>query len=492
MRTSTSTTPNLGLWNINSDPTTSPGPAFEWYPSGNPGFRAANYGHGGAWAPWSVGSGNFSLSFTQNWELGNVLVLSGVSYTQGIPVLNGQAISISTDPIGSQGPNSYNIDFHMNQNGMMIDVRQGSPYYLQAVGTTSSGTFTRNNGDLFVSAMAGQTVYFRQNPATTNQGSCVIGTVIDANHLTYGSCSTTITNNSSVYMMGDQNLTQNLDTPIGGQAPIFPFGQWSIPWFVGDPLANNPPITVNISRVGNVITWNVYTSPTGLDGKGVTGLQAAMQLGSGTIPIGINAVYNFVDGNTTTLTGAAATANFGYVNIVNINNDHTGWIGGQTSPYGSPVAPGGGQQYVSRLGNIHGYGAISSGTVPTITSIIATATAGSATVIQAGNSVTVNGTNLNAGVHVVRIGIGSNLQTAATTFVSSSRLTVFTAPSETNGTYHFSVIDPSGVDISYPPGITLFRSGHHPYGPARVEHGGERCDHRYRGRVRLRHYSDDR
>ena len=72
--------------------------------------------------------------------------------------------------------------------------------------------------------------------------------------------------------------------------------------------------------------------------------------------------------------------------------------------------------------------------------------------IQPGNSITVNGTNFNSG-STVRIGIGSTLHTASTTFASSSKLT-FTAPSESNGTYHFSVVDPSGVDIPYVAGIT--------------------------------------
>ena len=300
------TTPNLALWTIGSDMTTSPGPAFAWYTSGNPGFRAANYGHGGAYAPWPVGSGNFSLSFTQNWEAGNAVVVAGPKYTQNIPVLNGQAVMISTDPIGSQGPNTFSILFHVNPNGMMFDVRQGTPYYLQAAGAVTGGnTFTRNNGDTFVSVMAGQTVYFRQLTGTVTQGSCTIQTVPSSNQITFGSCSTPITNNSTVYLMSDLNLTQPLVYPIGGQAPSFPWGQWSIPWFVGDGLSNNPPITVNISRSGNTITWNVYTAPVGLDGNGVTGLQAAIQLGGGTIPIGVGQISNFVGGNTATLSGAA-------------------------------------------------------------------------------------------------------------------------------------------------------------------------------------------
>src|ERR1700722_1676196 len=86
-------------WTINSDATPGPGPALSWYSTGgSPGFRFANYGHGGASAPWAVGTGGFNLSFNQMWTSGIVPNSSGIPYSANIPHLYESAVCVSTDP----------------------------------------------------------------------------------------------------------------------------------------------------------------------------------------------------------------------------------------------------------------------------------------------------------------------------------------------------------------------------------------------------------
>jgi hypothetical protein len=108
------TTPS-SQWTISSDLTPSPGPALGWYSAGgNPGFRFANYGHGGASAPWAVGAGAFNLSFNQVWSSGIVPGAAGIAYQAAIPTLNGSAVCISTDPLGSQTSSTWNICYQAN------------------------------------------------------------------------------------------------------------------------------------------------------------------------------------------------------------------------------------------------------------------------------------------------------------------------------------------------------------------------------------------
>ena len=441
------TTPS-SQWIIGSDLTPGPGPALSWYSAGgNPGFRFANYGHGGASAPWAVGTGAFNLSFNQMWSSGIVPGAAGISYQAAIPALNGAAVCVSTDPLGSQTSNTWNICYQANQAGITIDVRQGIPYYLQSVGNITGGnTFARNNGDFFTSAMIGQQFWLTANGTLTDAGPYTITSDTSDSVLTF---SPSAPNNSTYSMHGDMVLTKQLDAGLSTGPPSFPFPTFSIPWFIGQSLINNPMLQVAISRTGNTITWNLYTCPTTVLGTAATGIQAALQLGGGATPIGVGQIYNLIGGNTAVLTGSAASASFQYVNVVNVNSDHAGWLGGGSSPAGTPIAPAG--IYTGSISNIHGYGAVSSGTLPTVTSVLPAAMSGTANLIQTGNAINITGSNLNAG-STIRIGVGPNLQTASTTFVSNSQLTAILPP-EANGVYKFSLVDPSGVDIPVLGGI---------------------------------------
>ncbi len=424
------TSPTAG-WTISSD---TQGPALNWYTGAQTaGFHWEDYGHGMAWQNWQVGTNSFDLKFDHAFLIGS---LKQLQYQSAIPQISGAYVAISTDPPGAQNQNTISIVAAMSQAGPIFSVRRGVLFYLQST-VSSSGSngasFTVNNGDPIPQSAAGSYVFINGG------GPYQIQSVTSPTSFTLASGSPVLASLNHVTMGADVELS-NLSG--GGQ---------TIQWPVGAPLATDPLFTFEIGRSQNTITFNLFC-PTFMNGTAPWGLTPGTS--------------RMVNGNSYTLAGSAASANFKYLIISNLNGDHltngnTGWTGGPTSTGASP--PGAVWQGV--ISNIRGYGTISSGAIPTVTSVTPTG----ATALQSGTTVTIEGSGFQPGGSI-RIGAASTLRTVTPSFVNPSTLQII-LPVEASGTYSFKYIAPSGVEaplnggIAYSP-TTVIRIEPHEASPS--------------------------
>jgi hypothetical protein len=404
-------------WTISSD---LQGPAINWYTAAqSPGFHYMDWGHGMAWKSWPIGSSAFDLKFDHVYLSG---LLKQLAYQSNIPQTYGGYVAVSSDPPGAQNQNTISIVVAMTQAGPVFSVRRGILYYLQSTVTAtqsnSSGvTYAVNNGDRIPSSAAGTYVFVNglgpyQIQSVNNANSFVLapGAPTSVNHVTMGA---------------DVELS-NLSGPGGGQ---------TIQWPVGAQLNTNPVFTFEVNRNQNALTFSIFcpTFQTGTQPWGLTPGQS-----------------NLINGNTFTLTGLAASANFQYLIVSNLNNDHLtngnlGWTGGPTSS--NPPAPGPIWQGV--VSNIRAYGLVTSGTLPTVSSVMPSTTS----TLRGGTVTTISGSGFQSGA-TVRIGIGSGVQIVTPTFVSSNTLQL-TLPSLGDGNFAFKYIAPSGVEAPLNGGLSL-------------------------------------
>ena len=400
-------------WTISSD---SQGPALSWYTNAQAlGFHWENYGHGMAWQPWLVGAGSFDLKFDHTFLAGS---LKQLGYQSAIPQTIGAYVAISTDPPGAQSQDTFSIVAAVSQAGPIFSVRRGVLFYLQSTVTCSGANgvnVTVNNGDRMPPSAAGTYVFIN------GLGPFQIQSVTSPTSLVLASGSPSLTSLNHVTLGADVELSN-----LSGN------GQ-SIQWPLGAPLKTNPPFTFEVSRNQNVITFALFTP-------------AFM---NGTVPWGVTpGASQLVNGNAYTLVGGAAAANFKYLIVSNLNSDHltsgsTGWTGGPTSASAPPPAA----LYQGVISNIRGYGVMSSGFIPTVSSVLPSV----GTTFRTGSTATISGTGFQPGGSI-RIGVGSTSRSIVPVFLSPSTL-LAVLPDEADGTYPLKYIAPNGIEAPSVSGI---------------------------------------
>ena len=164
--------------------------------------------------------------------------------------------------------------------------------------------------------------------------------------------------------------------------------------------------TVKATRVGNVLTFYIYTD----------------QYQKGLVPY-------FTTSYTMT---SHLSDSFQYIGGITMN-------GNTSAPYRPTL----------QISNIRAWGGASF-TEPTITSIIPSS---GSTTFQSGNQVTITGTSFtNASSYSLRIGQASSVATVTPTYVNGTSLTA-TLPTETNGKVYAVHLIRNRIDTEYYPGI---------------------------------------
>lgn len=452
-----------------TDTSTPNGNALSWTAGG---LTYSQFGHGGMFAPWPIGTQDFDFKIDHAYTTcsgSNCNEFKDSTGTCGIPCIGGNFGAmwmISSDRPGQFTSNTISVVGFLTTGGWNINIRQGIPYWIRGnaaancvggvlawgTGPSINGVSGNGNAGKFSASMVGTTLFmYGQSGTYTNS---VITGFVDTTHVNISPVPTSCNAFSSDWELSDlnQHASGRVDQVNNGTWTLVNAVADTIPYQLGMPQTQ----TFQIQRVGNTITWHAY-DPTY---KG------------GIVPFGevTNNSFYFV-GNSYTLTGGAEAVSLQYVVLANgnglLNPLSPGW-GCEANPNGNScgtvpfgltsdvgnttAAPFGADTqttYIMRgkLSNIRAHGP-TTGTPPIISSV----TPASTSIVTAA-TVDVFGTNLNSG-STVKVGSGAAAQTAATTFISPSHLT-FVAPTESNSAtpYPFQLLDPSGYVADYPGGI---------------------------------------
>ena len=454
------TTTPTGQWasNSGSDAYVANESALVWTAASGtqtkPGFNFYALGHGGASAPWPVGSGAFDFKFDAAWGTagGSQVGIETWTFGQGFMGAYGAWAGVSTDPAGSQTVNTITLLCAVAQDGPLCSVRQGIPFLYSGSLSLSGATATSYRGDAasdnFVTGMNGQSIWLTDQFGAQHGPYAVSAVNTGTNTMTL-----TPTPSGS-WVVGGRYYSWSADlelttfnspntgiTAAGSSARVNPYSIWP----VGDLLAVNPTYTFEITRDGTGdIVFNVF-SPV---------RQGTSPWLSWTCNVATNC----------NIPAGLQAFSLGYVDVENLNFDHTGWTGGLTTTSQGPA-----RGYPGWIGNMRGNGVIIAGIAPTVTSVYPTASGGTLT---SGTAVTITGSNFNSG-STIHVGLGTTAVSASTSFVSSTTLTA-TLPTQSNNgciygasathtlqmaqdatpcAYEFKVIDPSGIEARLSGGL---------------------------------------